>query len=369
MNDSAKATNLEPVARILLKLICRREVSAAEYELAADHFYGGHAAADARSFRKLTDVVVQQLPGNPALGALAAEHQDILEQPEAAGEAWARHFIDRYVDGLSVETLFSQPVMVGYAPRIAGSPYDVAVEQIDGIAGWMMLYCVEGEGAIDTGMRRLTMQPGHVALFAPGAVMSYARAPACPVWGHYWVTFHAAQEWREWLDWPKAGPLLGYLRASSAQRSALEQAFALLFDNYSHAGSMKTELDHTLLELLILRCRQLVPLGAQTQVDMRVKRAQEFIEENFNRPFAIGDVATAAATSASSLARLFKQQTGATVLGWRDEKRMMHAARLLRSTNLPVSRIAAECGYEEAAFFTRTFKRLLGYTPRQYRQR
>ncbi|MBN7796502.1 arabinose operon transcriptional regulator AraC [Parahaliea mediterranea] len=352
-----------------MKIIARAPVSDREYALASDHFHAGHGPGGADSFRQLAAVVVQQLPRNPALRALARANRQYLARPGRRSESWARGFIDQYVNGVGVETLFSQPVVAGYAPRVSGSPYDRQLGRSAGATGWMMLYCVEGGGVIDTGLRRVWMKPGDAALFEPGAVMSFARAPEHEVWGHYWVAFQAARHWQEWLDWPKVGPLVGYLRAEGGRQAELERAFALLLDNYSHAGAMKTELDHNLLEQIILRCRLLMPAGSQAQTDERVKKAQRFIEANFNRPFSVEQVAAAAAMSRSSLAHLFKQQTGATVLAWRDEQRMMHAARLLRSTALPVSRIAAECGYGDAAFFCRTFKRLLGYTPREYRKR
>lgn len=363
------APDLSTVAGILLKIISRVPVSDREYAVAARHFYAGHGPWGADSFRQLASVVVQQLPRNPALRELAHANRQHLAQPRRRSESWAQAFIDRYVDGVGVETLFSQPVVVGYAPRVSGSPYDRQLGRSAGVPGWMMLYCVEGGGVIDTGLRRVAMTPGHAVIFEPGAVMSFARAPEHDVWGHYWVAFQAARHWQEWLDWPKIGPLVGYLRVADGRRAELERAFALLLDNYSHSGAMKTELDHNLLEQVILRCRQLIPAGGQLQVDERVKKAQRYIEANFNRPFSVEEVAEAAAMSRSSLAHLFKQQTGSTVLAWRDEQRMMHAARLLRSTAMPVSRIAAECGYGDTPFFCRTFKRLLGYTPREYRSR
>ncbi len=360
--------DLREIAGILLKLISQRDVADTEYEAVAAYFYGGHGAADAASFRPLADVVVQQLPNNRALQRLARDNRRYLGAPMDAPPAWAREFIDRYIDGLGAETLFSQPIMVGYAPRIKGSPFDVNAAYRDGFPGWLLLYSAEGTGLVNTGMRQVAMQPGHLALFEPGAVLSYERARSSTMWSHFWVTFQAPAHWREWLDWPRIGPQLGYLETPAEEQPRIRQAFELLLENFTHAGPMAVQLNHALLEVVILRCRQLAPEAGGSRIDPRVDKARQFIESHYNESFTIADVAAAAATSGSTLAHLFKAHTGSSVLGWRDEKRMTHAARLLRNTQWPVSRIAAECGYADAPFFTRTFKRFMGVTPRQYRR-
>lgn len=370
MNDCAKKSpELSSVAGVLLKIISRAPISDREYALAARHFYTDRGPGGANAFKQLATVVVQQLPRNPKLCELARANRPYLQHPQRQSESWARTFIHQYVDGVGVETLFSQPVVVGYASHISDNTHGQQLGLGAGVPGWMLLYCMEGGGVIDTGLSRVAITPGQAVIFEPGALISLAPTPEYDTWEYYWVTFLAARHWQEWLDWPKIGPMIGHLPTTDGRHAELEQAFALLLDNYSRNDAMKTELDHNLLEQVILRCRQLMPPGGQLQVDERVKKAQQFIEANFNQPFSVKQVADAVAMSRSNLSHLFKLQTGATVLAWREEQRMMHAARLLRSTPLPVSRIAIECGYGDTPFFCRTFKRLLGCTPREYRKR
>ncbi len=368
MDYSAKPSVLNPIALILLKIISGSRVEDSEYQRVAQYFYGGDPRADAESFRLLAAVVVEQLPNNPALRALAKNNAHYLKAPESAPADWGQEFIRAYTDRLGVETLFSQPVMVGYAPRIKGSPFDKAVTQDVTATGWLMLFTVEGCGLIDTGLRQLEATPGHLALFEPGAVVSYSRAADSERWGHYWVAFQAASEWREWLNWPKTAPLLGTLNADAESRASVQAAFEMLLDCYSHAQQLRMEMNHTLLELLILRCQQLQPEAGLNRIDPRIIKAQEFIEAHFAESFSVATVADACALSASSLAHLFKQETGSTVMGWRDEKRMTHAARLLRSTRWPIQRIAQESGYVDAPYFSRAFKQRMGMTPRDYRR-
>jgi AraC-like DNA-binding protein len=47
--------------------------------------------------------------------------------------------------------------------------------------------------------------------------------------------------------------------------------------------------------------------------------------------------------------------------------RLEHAHRLLL-TEMPITEVALQCGYTDHSAFTRQFKALTGFTPRQYRQ-
>jgi AraC-like DNA-binding protein len=47
---------------------------------------------------------------------------------------------------------------------------------------------------------------------------------------------------------------------------------------------------------------------------------------------------------------------------------MQHACNLLDS-GLQIADVAMQCGFTEPGSFTRTFKRVLGLTPTQYRAR
>jgi AraC-like DNA-binding protein len=46
---------------------------------------------------------------------------------------------------------------------------------------------------------------------------------------------------------------------------------------------------------------------------------------------------------------------------------MQHACQLLDTTHEPVKRIATRVGYDDAHYFSRLFKRVIGVSPQQYR--
>jgi transcriptional regulator GlxA family with amidase domain len=59
--------------------------------------------------------------------------------------------------------------------------------------------------------------------------------------------------------------------------------------------------------------------------------------------------------------------TGTTPLQWLLRQRILHAQRLLESTDLPVELIAQHCGFGSASVLRTHFKRMLDTAPLSYR--
>ncbi|KAF1051239.1 MAG: HTH-type transcriptional regulator NimR [Stenotrophomonas maltophilia] len=73
-------------------------------------------------------------------------------------------------------------------------------------------------------------------------------------------------------------------------------------------------------------------------------------------------------SSARTLARLFRQETGMTFGQWREQLRLSDAISKL-SIGLPIAVVAQELGYGDVRTFSAMFKRVLGCTPQRYRAR
>lgn len=65
---------------------------------------------------------------------------------------------------------------------------------------------------------------------------------------------------------------------------------------------------------------------------------------------------------------LIKKETGKSALEYIQQKTIDEAKTLLKSSNMTVSEIAYELGYQYPQYFNRAFKRIVGFTPIQYRK-
>ena len=73
--------------------------------------------------------------------------------------------------------------------------------------------------------------------------------------------------------------------------------------------------------------------------------------------------------SPRTFARRFKADFGATPAAWLARQRIIHAQRLLETTDLGLDRIAYESGFGSAAVLRQNFARVLATTPTAYRAR
>lgn len=69
----------------------------------------------------------------------------------------------------------------------------------------------------------------------------------------------------------------------------------------------------------------------------------------------------------SYLSTLFKKETGSTLTEYVNRKRIEHGIFLLNSTNMQIQTIAQYCGMPDVNYFAKTFKKLIGKTPKEYR--
>lgn len=364
MSATQSSCDTVVAAEILLDVISGAVIDDVRLAQVAHYFSAADGQVDEQSFFGLVGLVQRSLPHNLTLQALAMQYREGVTDYHCAAA-----FIQDYVKAVASGLLPSQPLSIGYHQRQPGQPFDQDTVHQVGLASWGILYTTEGEGVLDTRMRRLSMRPGDAVLLEPGSVFSFKRSEESENWAHYWIAFQAASNWRGWLEWPAVGPSIGRIRIAGDVRKNIELAMRMLLASYSEPAQLKPELDHNLLEQIILRCRNTLTDAPAPVIDLRIKNAQRYIGQHFHRKFTIADVAEAANISPSTLAHLFKKQTGLSVMAWRDEKRMMRAALLLRTTTKSIAAIAAETGYDDTPYFNRTFKRLIGKTPGDYRTR
>jgi AraC family transcriptional regulator len=99
-----------------------------------------------------------------------------------------------------------------------------------------------------------------------------------------------------------------------------------------------------------------------------LKRVQEYVASNLSRDILLPDMAKIACMSIGHFLRAFRAASGTTPHRYVVEQRLRRASSLLRTTTLPVSRIAAECGFKTAAHLSSRFRAHIGVSPSHYRR-
>ena len=94
----------------------------------------------------------------------------------------------------------------------------------------------------------------------------------------------------------------------------------------------------------------------------------EYIKNHYSRKLTLEELAEVAHLQPNYLCTVFKARTGRSLFEHITRYRCSWAAKLLRSTKLPVNQIAERCGFPSVSFFTRKFTALHGGSPTAYRK-
>jgi transcriptional regulator GlxA family with amidase domain len=100
----------------------------------------------------------------------------------------------------------------------------------------------------------------------------------------------------------------------------------------------------------------------------RVAASVAQLRRDWLRPHRLAELATSAGMSVTHYSAHFRRLTGFAPIDFLIRLRVQQACRLLDGTSLPVREIAARAGYEDAYYFARCFRRVMGCSPRRYRE-
>ena len=95
--------------------------------------------------------------------------------------------------------------------------------------------------------------------------------------------------------------------------------------------------------------------------------AKAYIESHSAEKFSLRAISEALFVNGSYLLRLFKANTGHTLLEYHNTVRCERAKQLLMNEAIPISQIGDEVGFASSAHFSHVFKKIVGVTPSEYR--
>ncbi len=98
-----------------------------------------------------------------------------------------------------------------------------------------------------------------------------------------------------------------------------------------------------------------------------IKAMINFIASNYAEKIALSDIAKSANICNNSCISIFKSYTKATPIEYLTNYRISKATQLLKYTYKPISEIAQDCGFSGSSYFSETFKRIVGKTPKEFR--
>lgn len=253
------------------------------------------------------------------------------------------------------------PTDIGFFPTASSH----LIRRESGSPQAIVILCVRGEGWAEVAGQPVKISEGQVLLIPAGRAHAYGAARYHP-WTIYWC--HLAGQ--------MVGPLLATLGVTGEGRVVhgqpqilvplFERMLQLLSDSYSRPALISCSLaaGHLLGELISHQAAGPV----QTGVDERLSRSVEFMKSRIGSTIRVSELASMCSLSPSHFAALFKAKYGYPALDYFIRLKIQEAARRLDFTIEPINTIANRLGYEDPLYFSRAFRRVMGISPRTYRE-
>lgn len=231
---------------------------------------------------------------------------------------------------------------------------------------YLLHYIISGKGVYQTKEQTFRLQKGDLFLALPDRVISYTADSRDP-WTYEWVGFQGSDAGTilRRTDFSENQLVLRNISFGDEIKDCLDWISAGFGSTYASMARMTAGL--YLLFAILSEHMQPRPEGAEGKHADRVQKALKFISVKYSYGITIDEVAEYTGVSRSTLFREFREEMGVSPKEYLDRFRIERAARLLDTTDLKVSAVAASVGYENGLYFSKAFKKYTGKSPTQYR--
>jgi AraC-like DNA-binding protein/uncharacterized RmlC-like cupin family protein len=242
----------------------------------------------------------------------------------------------------------------------AGPDYRVArsVHQ-----GQDIVYCLSGNGFVETLGQRIEVGPGQLAWIANEAPHAHMADPRTP-WTVLWFRF----------DGPDPVALREKLFGDGLPRVDFvdgahpvpwfEKLFAAL--RRRDAG-LDLRLNHLVAEFLTMIDQTLAGTAAR-DFPAPLAALLGAMRANLGQPWSAADLSEVSGLGHSQTRRLFRRHLRTSPRQWLIRERLMQAQSLLLENDAPLAEIADLCGFCDVYHFGREFKRSVGIAPAAWRR-
>lgn len=211
-------------------------------------------------------------------------------------------------------------------------------------------------GSFTSDGRSYEINQGDMRFTRPGQ-----RISSCPPYRCFTVFFLLGEEnklyYNDFLD-----ALPEYCSVGLGESSVFEQLVAAFSSQEPGSIVSGNSLLLQLLSVLFHRSRPAKHPGPAVQCCL------EYMQLHFSEKISLEFLGNLTGYSAIHILRLFKNDMGQSPHEYLSALRMKRARQLLSDTDVPVSRLAIDCGFSSESYFHAMFKKQSGMSPGEYRR-
>lgn len=231
---------------------------------------------------------------------------------------------------------------------------------------YIFIYCTKGKGEIIIENERTVINPNHFFIIPKKTNHTYKADETNP-WSIYWFHFNgpfAEEIYNRYAKTDKSN----YKNIPFSKR--ITDQFNKIFDYFNNNYILKDIEYANLLSLDFISSFVYHDFHSNTnthQSDNLVESVKNYLLNNLDKNFTLNDLAEKFNYSKSYLHTKFKIKTGYSVLVFFTLKKVQKSCEFLSYTDLSIKEISYKVGFEDPLYFSRTFKKFMGKSPRNYK--
>ena len=220
---------------------------------------------------------------------------------------------------------------------------------------YLLIYVVSGKGIYHTPAESYQLCKNQILVLYPHEA-TICVADGTDPWHYRWVGFESS------IDIAKI--LNGAHVLTAPECSHIFQAF---LNSTSHISkSQEYYICGRIFEMLSLLDKE--SEISQNRIHQYVRRAQNFIELNFQQELRVEMLANSLNLDRAYLSRIFKRYTGKSPQRFIVDFRLDKAAELLAQNGFTPGEVSRYVGYSDISNFSRMFNRRFGVSPSAYQK-
>ncbi|MBI3829369.1 MAG: AraC family transcriptional regulator [Planctomycetes bacterium] len=229
-----------------------------------------------------------------------------------------------------------------------------------------LLFVKRGRLGMAERERRFALEAGQTLLLWPGR-RHYGTETYPPDLSFYWLHFRLPRapgsnhDPRQAFSIPQVG--------RPARPDRLTELFHQFLDD-QESGALQPLQAAWLIRLMLSEAARRTSVAAPDAPSAAVlaERVDAYLIVHVHEPVSTSTIAAALRCNPDYLGRVYRKARGYTLTDGLHRRRVREARGLLIDGRLNVDEIARECGFEDAGYFRRIFKRQVGVTPLAFRR-
>ena len=176
----------------------------------------------------------------------------------------------------------------------------------------------------------------------------------------------AGSEYKKYIDELKAN---NYVQFPSEHVYKIRELCQKIESENKHRLPDYTEMQKLYLRQLLI----IISRYRRKKVDTKysesfkiIQDAAKYIGENYAADITLRSLADKYAMSSSYFSKQFKSVTGVGLNEYINIIRITAAEKMLLAGNVPITKVAMECGFNDSNYFAAVFKKIKGITPKKY---